>query len=126
MRMSEKQQNLMQLFAAVENYFSPKIVGEVNNAYIKVAKIKGQDIPWHTHENEDEMFYVFKGSLVIQRKGAADIRLKEGEFFIVKKGVEHRVNSDYECWIMLIENKTTKHTGEVKSQITRTIDEQFY
>ena len=59
--MNEKKQNLLQLFASVENYFSPKIVGEVNDAFIKIAKVKGSDVPWHTHDNEDEMFFVFKG-----------------------------------------------------------------
>ncbi len=124
--MNEKKQNLLQLFASVENYFSPKIVGEVNDAFIKIAKVKGSDVPWHTHDNEDEMFFVFKGKLVLEQKGSTDIYLEEGEFFIVKKGIEHRVHSDDECWLLLIENKTTKHTGDVQSRITKTVDEQFY
>ena len=121
-----KKQSLQELFSTVTNYFSPKIVGEVNNVYIKIVKTKGQDVPWHTHDHEDEMFFIIKGQLIMEIKERTCINLNKGEFFIVKQGTEHRVYSEKECWLMLIENKTTKHTGDVRSSITRTIAEQQY
>jgi len=122
----EQKQNVLNLFSEVKEYFSPKIIGEVNDVYIKLAKVKGQDVPWHTHDNEDELFYILKGSLTMELKGSDSFILDEGEFFIVKKGVEHRVHTEEECWLMLIENKTAQHTGKVQSHITKTIDEQRF
>ena len=121
-----QKQNLLKLFTEVDSYFSPRIVGEVNEVYIKIVKVKGQEVPWHTHDGEDEMFYVIKGRLTMEFKGRDTVQLESGEFFIVSKGLEHRVFSEKECWLMLIENKSTRHTGNVKSSITKTIDEQFY
>jgi quercetin dioxygenase-like cupin family protein len=123
--MNEKQ-NLAELFKTVNNYFTPKIVGAVNDVYIKIVKNKGQRIPWHHHQDEDEMFQVIKGRLTIEIKGRNPVDLQKGEFFIVKRGTEHRVNSNKECWLMLIENKTTKHTGNVRSAVTKTIAQQHY
>lgn len=123
--MNEKR-NLTELFATVHELFSPKIIGEVNDVYIKLAKVKGRKVPWHTHDGEDELFLVVRGTLIIQLRGSDDITLGEGDVFIVEKGREHRVYSDDECWLMLIENKTTKHTGDVQSPITKRIDEQHY
>jgi len=121
-----QKQTLLKLFMEVDSYFSPRIVGEVNEVYIKIVKVKGQEVPWHTHDGEDEMFYVIKGRLTMEFKGRDTVQLESGEFFIVSKGLEHRVFSEKECWLMLIENKSTRHTGNVKSSITKTIDEQFY
>ena len=124
--MTGQKQNLLKLFTEVDSYFSPRIVGEVNEVYIKIVKVKGQEVPWHTHDGEDEMFYVIKGRLTMEFKGRDTVQLESGEFFIVSRGLEHRVFSEKECWLMLIENKSTRHTGNVKSSITKTIDEQFY
>ena len=124
--MSNQKQNVLQLFSEINNYFSPKIIGEVNDVYVKLARVKGQDVPWHTHDNEDELFYVIKGSLTMEIKGSDSFTLGEGELYIVKQGIEHRVHTEEECWLMLIENKTAKHTGDVKSHITKSIDEQRY
>ena len=119
------ERNIEKLFAQVKNYFSPKIIGEVNDVFIKIAKVKGDDVPWHIHDNEDEMFYVIKGSLTMQIRGEDDFTLDEGDFYIVKRGVEHRVHCEQECRLMLVENKETKHTGDVKSKITKSIEEQY-
>ena len=119
------ERNIEKLFSQVKNYFSPKIIGEVNDVFIKIARVKGDEIPWHIHDNEDEMFYVIKGSLVMQIKGEDDFILNEGDFYIVKRGVEHRVHCDRECRLMLVENKETKHTGDVKSLITKSVEEQY-
>lgn len=116
--------NIKECFNEVSNYFSPKIVGEVNDTYIKIALIKGDKVPWHDHKNEDEMFYVVDGELLFEVEGMESFVLKPGDFHIVKKGIKHRVSSKEECKIMLIESKTTAHTGEVESEITKSIEDQ--
>lgn len=118
--------NLKDTFLSLDNYFSPRIIGEVNDQYIKVVKIKGQEVPWHIHENEDELFYIVKGILLMEIENQPDLKLKKGDLFVVSKGSNHRVSSDEECLIMLIESKTTEHTGKIKSSITKSVDQQFY
>lgn len=118
--------NLKNAFISIGNYFSPKIIGKVNDQYIKVVKIKGQEVPWHNHENEDELFYVVKGALIMEIENQPDLILKKGDLLVVKKGKNHRVSSKEECLIMLIESKTTEHTGKIKSAITKPIRDQFY
>jgi len=96
--------------------WSPKIVGELNGQYIKLAKLKGEFV-WHTHENEDELFMVVKGTLIIKLK-ERDITLTEGQFFIIPKGVEHLPVAEEECHVMLFEPKTALNTGNVKNERT--------
>ena len=105
--------NIKDQLKDVTNYFSPKIIAEVNDQYVKVAKIKGEDIPWHNHENEDELFYIIEGSLLMEIENEANRNMTAGDIFVVKKGVSHRVSAVEECSIMLIETKTTKHTGDI-------------
>jgi mannose-6-phosphate isomerase-like protein (cupin superfamily) len=124
--MDEQKRNLLEIFFGMQDYFSPKIIGEVNDVFVKLAKVKGEDVPRHTHAGEDELFYVVKGRLMMEIKGRESFELKDGELFIVKRGVEHRVHSEDECWLLLIENKTAKHTGEVHSSITKTVEQQRY
>ncbi|WP_108868630.1 cupin domain-containing protein [Aquimarina aquimarini] len=118
--------NIKEQFKDVKNYFSPKIVAEVNDQYVKIAKIKGEEIPWHSHENEDELFYILEGSLLMEIENEAPITMTNGDMYVVPKGINHRVSSVNECSIMLIETKTTKHTGEIESAITKSIEEQSY
>ncbi len=118
--------NLKDAFLGLNNYFSPKIIGEVNDQYIKVVKIKGQEVPWHNHEIEDELFYIVEGSLLMEVENQENLIMQKGDFYVVKRGINHRVSSTEECSIMLIESKTTEHTGKVKSHITKSIDEQRY
>ena len=117
--------NVQKELDGIQAYFSPKVVGEVNNQYIKLAKIFGQDIPWHNHENEDECFYIIKGELCMEIENEAPFTMKKGDLFVVKKGVNHRVSAEKECFIMLVEPKSTEHTGKVKSPITKSIHEQL-
>ncbi len=117
--------NLKHYLSQVNDYFSPKVIGEVNDAYIKVAKINGDKIPWHNHEDEDELFLIVEGSLLMEIQGQDSFVMEKGDIYVVKKGINHRVSSDNECHIMLVENKTTRHTGDVKTDITRSIDEQL-
>ncbi|MDW7692669.1 cupin domain-containing protein [Flammeovirgaceae bacterium SG7u.111] len=118
--------NVKDEFSKVEKYFSPRIVEEVNDQYVKIAKIKGEDIPWHNHENEDELFYIVEGALLMEIENKPDTVMEKGDLIVVPKGVNHRVSSDEECFVMLIESKTTEHTGKVTSTITKSIDEQKY
>lgn len=118
--------NLEKELLSVDKYFSPRIIGEVNDQYIKVVKIKGQEVPWHNHENEDELFYIVEGSLLMEIENQENFILQKGDLYVVKKGINHRVSSKEECLIMLIETKTTEHTGNVKSKITKSINEQKY
>ncbi len=117
--------NLKEKFQDVTDYFSPKIIGEVNDVYVKVARIKGDEIPWHNHKNEDELFYIIEGSLLFEEEGKEAFTMQAGDLYIVKKGVNHKVSSTEECKIMLIENKSTAHTGEIVSAVTKSIEDQL-
>lgn len=118
--------NLKDALATVTSYFSPKIIGEVNDQFIKVAKIKGQDLPWHNHAQEDELFYIVAGNLLMEVENEIPLTMNEGDFYVVKKGINHRVSAEEECSIMLIESKTTAHTGTIKTAITKSIEDQKY
>lgn len=118
--------NINNAFESIQNYFSPKIISEVNDQFVKLAKIKGEDIPWHNHENEDELFYIIEGSLLMEIENEPSFTMNKGDLYVVPKGVNHRVSSEKECFIMLIESKTTLHTGTVKSSITKSLDDQKY
>ncbi len=115
--------NLLQEAEALTDYWSPSIVGEVNDQYVKVAKLKGE-LVWHSHENEDELFYILKGRLRIQYRDK-NIDLQEGDMHVIERGVEHNPLAEEECLIALIETKTTLHTGNVVSDRSRSIEEQL-
>lgn len=108
--------NLREKFDQIEEYESPKIVGELNGQYVKLSKLKGEFV-WHSHENEDELFLVVKGRLRMQLR-SGDVILEEGEFFIVPRGVEHNPIAEPECYIMLFEPKSTLNTGDAVSDKT--------
>ena len=117
--------NINQELDKVNDFFSPKVIAEVNDQYVKVAKIKGEEIPWHNHANEDELFYIINGSLLMEVENEPDRTMNTGDMLVIKKGVNHRVSAVEECHIMLVEPKTTKHTGEIKSAVTKSIQEQL-
>ena len=117
--------NIQNHLATITAFFSPKVIGEVNEVYVKVAKIKGEEIPWHNHAQEDEAFFILEGELLFEEEGKEAFTMTKGDFYVVARGINHRVSSEEECQIMLIENKTTAHTGEVESPITRSIEEQL-
>ena len=110
--------------AALTEYWSPRVVGEVDDSYIKVAKVHGS-LCWHSHDNEDELFLILKGHLRIELEHAAAIELDEGEMFVVPKGVRHNPVAEQECLLMLIERKSTLHTGDVVTERTRSLAEQL-
>jgi mannose-6-phosphate isomerase-like protein (cupin superfamily) len=103
--------------------WSPRVVAEVDDAYVKVAKIKGT-LTWHAHDHEDELFFILKGRLRIELESGA-VELREGEAFVVPKGVRHNPVCDEECHVMLIERKTTQHTGSEVTDKTRSVQEQL-
>jgi mannose-6-phosphate isomerase-like protein (cupin superfamily) len=116
--------NLAKTFNGIIEYWSPKVVGRVNDQYVKVAKLKGQ-LAWHMHEDEDELFQVVRGRLVIQLEGGREVALKAGEFFVVPRGVLHNPIAAKECWVVLVETVTPKHTGNVETPLTKTIEQQL-
>jgi mannose-6-phosphate isomerase-like protein (cupin superfamily) len=115
--------SLKQVAATLTEFWSPRVVGEVDDAYIKVAKVHGS-LAWHSHEHEDELFLILKGQLRIEMEDGP-VELNEGEMFVVPKGVRHNPVAQHECHIMLIEKKSTLHTGDVKTEKTRSLDEQL-
>ena len=112
--------NLTQKLSLFDDLWSPKIVGELNGQYVKLAKIKGEFV-WHHHEDEDELFLVVKGRLLIKLDDQ-DITLEEGELCIVPRGVEHKPVAEQEVHILLFEPKSTLHTGNVRTE--KTVDKQ--
>jgi len=111
-------------FEELRDYWSPKVIGRVNDQYVKIAKLLGEFV-WHAHENEDELFFVVRGRLRIQLEDGSEIALEPGQLHIVPRGVRHNPLADEECWVMLVEPVATKHTGEVVTERTRSIDEQL-
>jgi mannose-6-phosphate isomerase-like protein (cupin superfamily) len=95
----------------------------VNDQYVKVAKLKG-DLTWHKHDQEDELFYILKGDLVIEYQDRK-VHLREGDFHVVPKGVMHNPVCDEECWVALVETVTTRHTGDVVIDKTKRIEDQL-
>ena len=108
--------NLANKFGLFEDYWSPKIAGELNDSYVKLVKVKGEFV-WHQHEREDELFLVVKGKLLIKLRDG-DIHLEEGEFAIIPRGVEHMPVADEEAHVVLLEPKSTLNTGDVQNERT--------
>jgi len=108
--------NLAQKFSKFHDFWSPKVVGDINDAYVKLVKLKGEFV-WHQHETEDELFLVVKGRLLIKLRDQ-DILLEEGEFVIIPRGVEHLPIAADEVHVLLLEPKTTLNTGNVENERT--------
>ncbi len=108
--------NLLQKFSLFDDHWSPKVIGELNGQHIKLAKVKGEFV-WHNHRDEDEMFLIIKGKLKIELEDGI-VEIKEGEIFIVPRGVTHKPTAEEEVWLMLFEPKDTRHTGEVVHELT--------
>ncbi|NNC73427.1 MAG: cupin domain-containing protein [Sphingomonadaceae bacterium] len=116
-------QNLLAAFDRVTDYWSPKVIGAVNGQLLKVAKLKGEFV-WHAHDGEDELFYIARGRLRIEFEDRS-VDLAEGDFLTVPSGVRHNPVAEEECWVLLIEPASTKHTGEEQTPLTRSIEEQM-
>lgn len=111
------------LAASLTELWSPRVVAEIDDAYVKVARVHGS-LAWHSHDDEDELFLVLKGRLRIEMEDAA-VDLSEGELYVVPKGVRHNPVAEEECHLLLIERKTTAHTGTTVTDKTRSIAEQL-
>lgn len=109
--------------AALTELWSPRVIAEVDDSYVKVAKLHGT-LAWHSHDSEDELFLVLKGSLTIEMEEQT-VELAEGEMFVVPKGVRHNPVADHECLVLLIERKSTQHTGGTVTDRTRSISDQL-
>lgn len=109
--------NLAESFAQFDDYWSPKIVAELNGQHVKLAKLRGEFI-WHSHEQEDELFLVVKGSLTIKLRDEEDVVLHEGEFFVVPRGVEHLPVAEEEAHVLLFEPASTLNTGNIENDRT--------
>jgi mannose-6-phosphate isomerase-like protein (cupin superfamily) len=112
--------------SALPELWSPRVIGQVNDQFIKVARVQGE-FPWHAHALEDEMFLVLRGELRIGRAAAdgGDVLVRPGEFFVVPRGVRHNTSAVEETWIALIESVSTQHTGGEQTPLTRSIADQL-
>src|SRR5262245_1070448 len=108
--------NIAQKLDIFHDYWSPKIVGALNDSYVKLVKLKGEFV-WHHHDNEDELFLVVKGRLIIKLRDR-DIELDEGDFVIIPRGIEHLPIAKEEFHVRLLEPKSTLNTGNVVNERT--------
>jgi mannose-6-phosphate isomerase-like protein (cupin superfamily) len=109
--------NIQQKLSLFSDHWNPRIVGELNGQYVKLAKLKGEFV-WHKHDNEDELFLVINGSFDMHYRDRIET-IKEGEFTIVPKGVEHKPVAEQEVSIMLFEPASTINTGDAEGDLTR-------
>jgi mannose-6-phosphate isomerase-like protein (cupin superfamily) len=114
--------NFAEKFATFKEYWTPKIIGELNGQYLKIAKFKGEFI-WHSHKNEDEFFQVVKGKIQIHLRDKV-VNISEGEFYIVPKGVEHKPVANEEAHVLMFEPKGTDQTGGIESDLRVNIIDQ--
>ncbi len=108
--------NLSNAFQQIPDYWHPRIAGELNEAYVKLAKLKGEFV-WHQHDAEDELFLVVQGTLTIKTR-AGDLLLHPGEMVVIPRGVEHCPVAEEEVQVLLLEPKTTRNTGNVQNERT--------
>ena len=106
----------------LKELWSPRIIAEVDDSFVKVAKIKGE-FPWHSHEMEDELFMVLEGEMSIELEDSR-VKLKTGDLHVVPKGTAHRPSAAEECLILLFEKKSTRHTGDIVQENTRSVEQQ--
>jgi mannose-6-phosphate isomerase-like protein (cupin superfamily) len=112
--------NLAEKFTKFADYYSPKIAAELNESYVKLAKLEGEFI-WHQHDNEDELFLVVEGTLrlILREEGQErELHVRPGEFVVIPRGVEHKPIADKEVHLVLLEPKTTLNTGNMKNERT--------
>ena len=109
--------NIKDKFSLFNDQWSPKIIGQLNGQDVRIAKLEG-DFIWHDHKDEDELFYIVKGSLILEFRDKT-VELNEGEMIIVPRGVEHRPIAKEEVWVLLFEPSSIKHTGDVSHELTK-------
>jgi len=115
--------NLLTEAQKLTDFWSPRVVAEVNDQYVKIAKLKGEFV-WHQHDDEDELFYILAGQLEIEYLDRK-VTLKTGDVHVVPKGVQHNPVAVEECLVALVETKSTLHTGDVKTDKSKSLDDQL-
>lgn len=108
--------NVAEKLSYITDHWNPRIAGELNDSYVKLVRLKGEFL-WHHHDNEDELFFVIKGQLLMRLRDG-DVVINPGEFLIVPRGVEHMPVAQEEVHLMLLEPKTTLNTGNVRNERT--------
>lgn len=109
--------NIQEKFSHIKDFWNPRVVGELNNQYVKLVRFQG-DFVWHHHENEDEMFLVIEGRFNMEMRDKT-VTLNAGDFIIIPRGVEHRPVAETEVQVMLFEPATTLNTGNLVNERTR-------
>ncbi len=109
--------------SSLTELWSPRIVAELDDSYVKVAKVHGTFV-WHSHDDEDELFFILRGRLRIEIEDQPPVELEEGDVFVVPKGIRHMPVAPEECLVMLIERKSTAHTGNEVTAKTRSLADQ--
>ena len=110
-------------FAAIAEHWSPRVIATANGQYVKLAKVRGEFV-WHSHADEDEFFLVQKGTFVLRFRDGSEVVLRAGEFFVVPRGVEHLPVAPEETWLLFVEPAATRHTGDVVTDRTRSVESQ--
>jgi mannose-6-phosphate isomerase-like protein (cupin superfamily) len=110
--------NIPKCFDKFEDTYSPKIIAELNGQYLLAVKAEGDKIPWHSHKNEDELFFVLEGVLNIYERDTS-VKINPGEFYIVRKGIEHRIVPQGKVKLLLFQPAETTHTGNVRTDVTK-------
>jgi mannose-6-phosphate isomerase-like protein (cupin superfamily) len=107
----------------LDEFWSPRVIAELDDNYVKVARLKGT-LAWHSHDDEDELFFILKGRLRIEYENQV-VELEPGDLHVVPRGVRHNPVAEEECLVMLIERKSTRHTGSTVTEKTRDVSEQL-
>jgi len=116
--------NIHKTATQIDEYWSPQVIGKLDDYYIKMAKLKGQ-LTWHSHAEQDELFLIIKGSLTMQYEDQT-VTLKEGDVHIVPKGIEHNPIAEKECLVLLVEHASTLHTGDIVLPESKSVLQQLH
>ncbi len=119
----DKHRSPLQIAESLSETWSPKVISQLDNHYVKVAKLKGTFV-WHDHAEQDELFFILKGSLLMEYEDKK-VQLRSGDLHVVPKGTMHNPIAEEECLVMLIEDRGTAHTGDIESTASRSIEEQL-
>lgn len=114
--------DLSQKFAAFDEHWAPKTIGQVNDLHLKAVKLLGEFV-WHSHEDTDEFFLVRSGEMTIQMRGRADVTIGPGQFYVVPRGVEHRPVAASECEVLILEPAGVVNTGDVQGSPQTAVEE---
>lgn len=122
----QKPLSLEAVCGSLPNLWSPRVVGQVNDHFVKAVRVQGE-FPWHAHAHEDELFFVLRGALRIGRaeEDGGPVMVHPGEFFVVPRGMRHNTSAAEETWLALFEPATTEHTGAERTPQTRSLAEQM-